>query len=177
MPLVLWPVSQSIGFSWLLGKLHARDRALPVTAWRREEDGPDRHDDGVHGLRDGVSPTLACIGSSASSVRLVGSAVPSEDKERQVGGGSSHCPNGLFLTHTDIHTLGAGSNVAKLPSSIACEKDKKSADHACLQRANSMAVIASSRQRIVVLIKRRSACGLASIVLRRWRRWSNMTAW
>lgn len=58
----------------------------------------------LHGLRDGVSRTLACIGLSASSVRLVGSAgagPSSEEKERQLGG-SSHCPSGI-VSHTYIH--------------------------------------------------------------------------
>lgn len=58
MPLVLSPVHRIF---MVLGKLHARDRALPVTAWRREVDDPDRHDDDVHGLRDGVSRTLAAL--------------------------------------------------------------------------------------------------------------------
>lgn len=73
MPLVPWPVHRIfMGF----GKLHARDRALPVTAWVDGRRCPDRHDDCVHGLRDGVSRTLAALVGRTASFSAVGSPCP-----------------------------------------------------------------------------------------------------
>lgn len=89
-----------------------------------------------------VEPWLHWLAELPRSVRSVVPA-PSEEKERQFGG-SSHCPTG-FVSDTLTHiNTGCKFNVVKLPSSIACEKRQKR-DHACPQRANSMAIIAPSR--------------------------------
>lgn len=132
MPLVPWPVHRiSMGSASFMQEielffLSRYGDGEHLRGWR-----PDRHDDCVHGLRDGVSPSWLHWPSASPAAR---SCHSSGEKERQPGG-SSHCPSGfvsLSLSHTHEHWAMLNVDyqtvqVAKLPSRIACEQDRNAA--------------------------------------------------
>lgn len=100
VPLVPWPVHRifmgSASFMQEIELFLSRPGLMGRSC-------PDRHDDCVHGLRDGVSRTLAALAGRTASFSAVGSPGPVGREGKTIFGGSSHCPTG-FVSHTHSHT-------------------------------------------------------------------------